>query len=193
MSKNTGYLIGFFRFRDPHPFIDGLHFKGYGKRKGGSIGEDWVNEDQMKNLIETRRLYGKKRDKAEMNRKAAIYRENNREKTRAASKRWRQNNPEKVSKKAKEYRENNREYFAHSEAKRRAKMKSLSIGKCLESVNVMYACAKRLTECTKFQWHVDHIIPVSKNGSHSIGNLQVVPARWNQIKKNTNCDRIGVL
>jgi hypothetical protein len=40
-----------------------------------------------------------------------------------------------------------------------------------------------------FQWHVDHIIPVSRGGTSSASNLQVVPARWNQQKSNKHSER----
>jgi hypothetical protein len=33
-------------------------------------------------------------------------------------------------------------------------------------------------------WHVDHIVPVSKGGTSSAFNLQVVPALWNRQKSN---------
>ena len=34
------------------------------------------------------------------------------------------------------------------------------------------------------KWHVDHVIPVSRGGTSSYDNLQVVPAHWNQSKSN---------
>lgn len=34
------------------------------------------------------------------------------------------------------------------------------------------------------EWHVDHIIPVSKGGRCTHDNLQVVPAYWNRSKSN---------
>ena len=34
------------------------------------------------------------------------------------------------------------------------------------------------------EWHVDHIIPVSKGGLCTHDNLQVVPAYWNRSKSN---------
>ena len=35
-------------------------------------------------------------------------------------------------------------------------------------------------------WHVDHIIPVSKGGLTTANNLQVVPANWNRRKSNVH-------
>ena len=34
------------------------------------------------------------------------------------------------------------------------------------------------------KWHIDHIIPISKEGTNSYDNIQVVPAVWNLSKNN---------
>ena len=39
------------------------------------------------------------------------------------------------------------------------------------------------------EWHVDHIIPVSKGGLCTHDNLQVVPAYWNRSKSNKHTGR----
>jgi hypothetical protein len=49
-------------------------------------------------------------------------------------------------------------------------------------------CKARTTKLG-LQWHVDHIIPVSRGGTSCASNLQVVPARWNQQKSNKHSER----
>lgn len=39
------------------------------------------------------------------------------------------------------------------------------------------------------EWHVDHIIPVSKDGSSTFDNIQVVPGLWNRQKSNKHFNR----
>jgi hypothetical protein len=52
--------------------------------------------------------------------------------------------------------------------------------------------AKRRKELTGYDWHVDHIIPVSKGGLTAADNLQVVPAKWNRSKSNKHTQRFWV-
>lgn len=49
--------------------------------------------------------------------------------------------------------------------------------------------AKLRSKYSKFAWHVDHIVPVSRGGTSESDNLQVVPAKWNQQKSNTSNTR----
>lgn len=39
------------------------------------------------------------------------------------------------------------------------------------------------------EWHVDHIIPISKGGKCTYDNLQVVPAYWNRTKSNKHTEQ----
>jgi len=39
------------------------------------------------------------------------------------------------------------------------------------------------------EWHLDHIIPVSKGGQCTYDNLQVVPAYWNRVKSNKHTEQ----
>ena len=54
-----------------------------------------------------------------------------------------------------------------------------------EAVSLAY----RRKQLTAFDWHVDHIVPVSKGGTSAANNLQVVPATWNRRKSNKHTER----
>jgi hypothetical protein len=45
---------------------------------------------------------------------------------------------------------------------------------------------------TKIEWHLDHIVPLNHKttcGLHNAFNFQVVPAKWNMAKKNSNMNK----
>jgi 5-methylcytosine-specific restriction endonuclease McrA len=50
---------------------------------------------------------------------------------------------------------------------------------CLRFVKGFYEMADRVSRCTKISFEVDHIMPLSKGGSHSAQNLQLLPEYWN--------------
>jgi hypothetical protein len=52
------------------------------------------------------------------------------------------------------------------------------------------ALAKLRKQVCGGEWHVDHIIPVSKGGLCTHDNLQVVPAYWNRSKSNKHTERL---
>ena len=190
-SKQTGSKQGHFKQGDLHPEIQGLIFRGYGKRKSGAIGEDWTTkkklDERKKKQLAYNKTPGARANKAKSRRKK--YNENS-EPFRSATKRWQENNKEKVREYSKKYRENNRAYFTEAEARRRDKCRPVGNR---DIIRQFYKAAKRLSLCTKIDWNVDHIVPISLGGKHSHDNLQVVPRRWNQIKKNTNTNRINIL
>lgn len=53
-------------------------------------------------------------------------------------------------------------------------------------IDCFYELSNRLSECLKIKFQVDHILPLSKGGTHHENNLQVLPARFNSAK----CNRI---
>jgi len=123
----------------------------------------------------------------------------------AKNAKWRKENPDKVKEqKRKDYEQHskkriatvlryqaeNKEYYAELKARRRARTKSSDE---LTQFCFQEACSlRRLREkATGIKWHVDHIVPLKhKNacGLHIATNFQVVHAKWNQIKKNSNMD-----
>jgi hypothetical protein len=83
---------------------------------------------------------------------------------------------------------NNQSYFTAMRSYRRTLEKELSP---LEFWVLQEAVAlARLRErLVGGQWHVDHVVPVSKGGNSRPDNLQVVPAAWNRRKSNVHAER----
>lgn len=78
-------------------------------------------------------------------------------------------------------------YHAASRSKRRAADRQLSVDDfwvLQEAVSL----ARLREQIVGGKWHVDHIIPISKGGTSSPDNLQVVPAYWNRKKSNKHSE-----
>jgi hypothetical protein len=58
----------------------------------------------------------------------------------------------------------------------------------LNVVSEFYKAAKRVGNCLGIKFNVDHVVPISKGGSHSPENLQWVPSKWNFSKGNKIID-----
>ena len=109
----------------------------------------------------------------------AKYREANRQKCRDADRRWRLANPDKKRALTERYRVNNPDKMRQKEAIRRAKKRGtngfLVTPKDIQRLELRYSgrCAYCETPL-KRGYHLDHVVPLVRGGSHSIGNL--VPA-----------------
>jgi hypothetical protein len=83
---------------------------------------------------------------------------------------------------------NNQEYFTAMRSYRRTLEKVLDpfeFWVLQEAVSL----ARLRERLVGGQWHVDHIVPVSKGGDSRPDNLQVVPATWNRRKSNVHAER----
>lgn len=95
---------------------------------------------------------------------------------------YRKNNPEKVTKWKKNDRKNNKVRILADNASRRSLLKNKNTVEILQ----MYALRDfYISMSLGEQFHVDHIIPLSKGGEHVIENLQVIPAIDNLRKSNS--------
>lgn len=165
------------------------------------------------NCKECRKKYSKE-NSAHINAKSIEWAKNNRERhlnnrrtwyannsdyVKARSYKWREDNPEKAFAADKKYSEANKDKrklwkhdwdIAHPE-----KTKSYSLKRrTLENENDAYSVSERFlinlylsacVECGSFKdIHADHIIPLSRGGTYSEGNLQPLCAFCNLSKKN---------
>ena len=115
------------------------------------------------------------------------YYEANKEKRKAYDKAWYEANKEKRKAYRQAWEEVNKDKRCVSSAKRRALKFRATIyltATDKKEINNLYKLAQDKTKETGTQWHVDHIIPLTKGGLHKPTNLQVVPASWNISKGN---------
>jgi len=79
------------------------------------------------------------------------------------------------------YRDNKPEASA-IRARRRARLKGSERGGDPSEIAKVYALASALTERFGVPYHVDHLMPLAKGGSHHQDNLVVMRADWNIAK-----------
>lgn len=104
------------------------------------------------------------------------YREDNKEKLQEALQNWKKQNPEKWKS------------IKRRAERRRHEMIKSTRGDAEENAKIEYFYQLRdwLIEVTGIEHHVDHIKPLSKGGTHSSDNLQVLTATDN-LKKGVSC------
>ncbi len=110
-------------------------------------------------------------------------------KMKAQGKKYRAKNKERIQEKNKKWWEANPDKRVAYLAKRRAKHRMPKWVDKEEKflITEVYSLAKLRTKMTNIVWHVDHVIPLlgtKVSGLHTIYNLQVIPAKVNQIKNN---------
>ena len=105
--------------------------------------------------------------------RVAEYYHANKEARQQYTKKWREENKERISATNRIWKRRNRGVCTYHEGKRRAAMKY----DCSE-IRMIYEDAQAIG------YHVDHVIPLSKGGAHTIDNLQIVSPKYNLRKRN---------
>ena len=126
----------------------------------------------------------RKENKEDIKEKTDVWRSNNREDINNKSRKWVKNNPEVRAASVKKYTQSNPEKKSNNAHRRRAKLKGA--GSFIVSNKFMkrlYLSACRFCGADK-DIQADHIIPISKGGRHSEGNLQPLCGPCNRSKND---------
>lgn len=106
-------------------------------------------------------------------------------KQRGCQQRARAKDPEKFRQRARAHREANRELYRHYSAKRRELIKSCAVITKAQLRKILKAQGGKCWWCGKdcsSNHHFDHVIPLSKGGSHTLSNLRVTCVTCNTRK-----------
>jgi len=145
---------------------------------------------KAKKAASDKRWYEANKDK----RKAVMkkWREANKSCEAARKRKWKRDNKLREASNNKKWRFENKAHQAANLANYRATKFRATVymsPAMKRKVAEVYQIAQEASITTGYDWHVDHIVPLSKSGLHTLNNLQVVPATWNLEKNNNNCDR----
>ena len=212
-ALQTGEDKGFYKYGDPHPFVEGLFYRGWNKR----VHEEWFTQDRLNAMTAYCDKYNKSdagkaartRHRKTEKGQANYWKHENSEKGKARKARsyakWRQSEKYQAwvshYTKSKKFKDRQKKYRSSDKGKvaiqtktsKRRAIKIKASAKLTYTENQLikqyYNHSVRLKNKLGIEFHVDHIVPLSLGGLHHPSNLQVVPAVWNMRKHNKNTDQ----
>ena len=124
------------------------------------------NADYVKQQAKKRR--NKNKDQKALADK--IWASNNKDKVNANSRRWRASNPEKAKQVGRKSRLANPLIQRNKTARRRSLLRSNGTY-LVSKIEILRLLRKGCFYCGANAEHIDHIVPISRGGRHSVGNL----------------------
>ena len=174
----TGKPKGTFNYLDPHPTEEGLVYNSWHKANDR---ETWTTLERVKSKNLSSSKWNKD-NATRVNECARNRYTSNPDKHREKRREWVKANSDKA-------RESDKLYYSRNKHKFLQKNRARRTGRNQNpETNIFWEASRRISECLGIQFHVDHIIPLSKGGKHAPHNLQIVPAKWNLSKSNSNSD-----
>ena len=139
-----------------------------------SVNKDRVNQKAKEWVISNP-------DKRRAN--TARYRQNNLEKTRAATRRSMSSNPAKYKAIEKQWRLDNPEKNREKLLRRRVSLAGNGVFR-VTAKDIKQILSKPCFYCGSKSDHIDHVLPISRGGRHSVGNLVAACAKCNLSKSD---------
>lgn len=152
-------------------------------------------ENNREKYLLRRKTYYRE-NRAEILKEMKLYQKENRERIAEYKRNYSIKNRHILAKKARVYAKNNAESFRERNARRKALLRQNKVGevdyeKILKRDGLFcYLCGSDIDDG---DYHMDHVIPLSRGGSHSMENIKVTHARCNLIKHNKTVEEARVL
>jgi 5-methylcytosine-specific restriction endonuclease McrA len=150
----------------------------------------YYRANREKNLARSRRWNRENRARATA--RARRYRQAHREQTRTYFREWARTHPKEAAAKTKKYRLAHPDVFRKHEARRRARMFGNGPVDLIDPGALWIRDRGYCGICgwiTEYDdWEQDHIIPLSRGGTHTWGNIQVSHGRCSR-RKNARLPR----
>ena len=124
--------------------------------------------------------------------KAKVYREANPEKVKTSKKRAMEKKREYYLQKTRDWgKANPHRVLAQSREKQTRKIQAILPTTDLDLIEKIYEQRLIMAEENGEEYHVDHIIPLSKGGAHHQDNLRIITAKENMEKGNKYIPELG--